>query len=96
VTRTYRVLLATAKLHTPPKPDRTAAGASGAAGSGRGAGVAAAAAAAAVTQEFQKLAAFVNKELTPPLYEFLTDTQTGVRVAITGRGWCIHAVHKAL
>jgi len=65
------VLLTTGKLHTPPKPER-----GGSTGGARGGGVAAAAAAAAVTTEFQRLAAFVNKELTPPVYEFLTDTQT--------------------
>lgn len=63
LTRTYKTLLAAAKLHTPPKPDRGASSS----------GVASAAAAAAVTQDFQRLVGAVNKELTPTLYTFISD-----------------------
>lgn len=71
LTRTYKVLLAAGKLHTPPKPERGAAGASS--GRSGGSGVASATAAAAVTPEFQRLVGVVNKDLTPPLYTFITD-----------------------
>ncbi|GBF90249.1 hypothetical protein Rsub_03382 [Raphidocelis subcapitata] len=73
LTRAYRTLLAAAKLHTPPRPERGAA-AAGAGGGGSGRGVASSAAAAAVTPEFVKLAAFVNGGLTPHVYAFIHDS----------------------
>jgi hypothetical protein len=80
-TAVYKCLGVLAKLHTPAKPPPKAAAAAAAAAGGSGSGISIAGGSGTgptgpgLTPEFKALVLAVHKDVTPPLYSFLQDTQ---------------------